>query len=119
MAYAGLVPSEHSSGGKTTRGPITKTGNAHLRRVLVEAAWGYRHPPSLWGALRRRQEGACEEIKAIAWKAQVRLHRRYQRLQARGKPKTHVMTVIARELAGFLWAVAIEVEKQRVRKQAA
>jgi transposase len=119
MAYAGLVPSEHSSGGKMTRGPITKTGNAHLRRVLVEAAWGYRHPPSLWGALRRRQEGACEEIKAIAWKAQVRLHRRYQRLQARGKPKTHVMTVIARELAGFLWAVAIEVEKQRVRKQAA
>jgi len=119
MAYAGLVPSEHSSGGKTIHGAITKTGNAHFRRVLVEAAWGYRHPPSLWGALRRRQEGVSEEIKAIAWKAQLRLYRRHQRLAARGKPKTHVMTVIARELAGFLWAVAVEVDKQRVHKQAA
>ena len=119
MAYAGLVPSEHSSGGKTIHGAITKTGNAHLRRVLVEAAWGYRHRPSLWGALRRRQEGVSEQIKAIAWKAQLRLHRRYQRLQARGKPKQYVMTVIARELAGFLWAVALEVEEQRDQKKAA
>ena len=119
MAYAGLVPSEHSSGGKTIRGGITKTGNAHLRRVLVEAAWGYRHPPSLWGALRRRQEGASEQIKAIAWKAQLRLHRRYQRLQARGKPRQYITTVVARELAGFLWAVGLEVEKQRAQKQAA
>lgn len=119
MAYAGLVPSEHSSGGKTIHGGITKTGNAHLRRVLVEAAWGYRHRPSLWGALRRRQEGVSEQIKTIAWKAQLRLHRRYQRLEARGKPKQYVMTVVARELAGFLWAVALEVEEQRHQKQAA
>ena len=103
----------------TIHGAITKTGNAHLRRVLVEAAWGYRHRPNLWGALRRRQEGVSEQIKAIAWKAQLRLHRRYQRLQARGKPKQYVMTVIARELAGFLWAVALEVEEQRDQKKAA
>jgi transposase len=119
MAYAGLVPSEHSSGGKTIHGGITKTGNAHLRRVLVEAAWAYRHRPSLWGALRRRQGGVSQEIKTIAWKAQLRLHRRYQRLQARGKPKQYIMTVVARELAGFLWAVALEVERQRDQKKAA
>ena len=119
MAYAGLVPSEHSSGGKTIRGGITKTGNAHLRRVLVEAAWGYRHQPSLWGALRRRQQGVSERIKAIAWKAQLRLHRRYQRLQARGKPRQYVTTVVARELVGFLWAVAFEVEKERGQERAA
>jgi transposase len=119
MAYAGLVPSEHSSGGKTTHGPITKTGNAHLRRVLVEAAWGYRHRPGVWGVLRRRQDGASEQIKAISWKAQLRLHRRYLRLQARGKPARYIMTIIARELVGFLWAVALEVEKQRVHKRAA
>ncbi|MGD8896224.1 MAG: IS110 family transposase, partial [Acidobacteriota bacterium] len=119
MAYIGVVPSEHSSGGKTVHGGITKTGNAHLRRVLVEAAWAYRYPPTLWGALRRRQEGASEQIKAIAWKAQVRLHRRYQRLHARGKPKQYITTVVARELAGFLWAVALEVERQRDQQRAA
>jgi transposase len=119
MAYAGLVPSEHSSGGKTIHGGITKTGNAHLRRVLVEAAWGYRHPPNLWGALRRRQAKVTDEIKAIAWKAQLRLHRRYQRLQVRGKPRQYITTVVARELAGFLWAVAVEVERQRDQPRAA
>ena len=119
MAYIGVVPSEHSSGGKTVHGGITQTGNAHLRRVLVEAAWAYQYPPTLWGALRRRQEGASEEIKAIAWKAQVRLHRRYHRLHARGKPKQYITTAVARELAGFLWAVALEVERQRDQQRAA
>jgi transposase len=104
MAYVGLVPSEHSSGTKQARGAITKTGNAHLRRVLVEAAWHYRHHPCVGDALRRRQTGAPPSVIAQAWTAQQRLHRRYQRLAARGKPKQHVVTAVARELTGFVWA---------------
>ena len=105
MAYVGLIPSEHSSGTKRSRGGITKTGNAHLRRVLVEAAWHYRHHPFIGRALRRRQAGAPEAARAHAWRAQQRLYRRYQRLAARGKPHQHVVTAIARELTGFVWAV--------------
>jgi transposase len=105
MAFVGLVPSEHSSGSKQARGSITKTGNAHLRRVLVEAAWHYRHHPFVSRTLRRRQEGAPEAAISVAWRAQQRLSRRYQRLAARGKPKQHVVTAVARELTGFLWAV--------------
>ena len=104
MAYVGLIPSEHSSGTKRARGAITKTGNAHLRRVLVEAAWHYRHHPFVGTALRRRQAAAPEAARIRAWCAQQRLYRRYQRLAARGKPKQHVVTVIARELTGFVWA---------------
>jgi transposase len=104
MAYVGLVPSEHSSGTKQARGAITKTGNAHLRRVLVEAAWHYRHHPFVGDALRQRQRGAPDAVVAQAWTAQQRLYRRYQRLAARGKPKQHVVTAIARELTGFVWA---------------
>lgn len=104
MAFVGLVPSEHSSGTKRARGAITKTGNAHLRRVLVEAAWHYRHHPFIGHALRRRQRGAPAHVIAQAWAAQHRLHRRYQRLAARGKPKQHVVTAVARELTGFVWA---------------
>ena len=104
MAYVGLIPSEHSSGTKRARGAITKTGNAHLRRVLVEAAWHYRHHPFIGNALRRRQEAAPEAARVHAWRAQQRLYRRYQRLAARGKPKQHVVTAIARELSGFVWA---------------
>jgi len=104
MAYVGLVPSEHSSGTKQARGAITKTGNAHLRRVLVEAAWHYRHHPFVGDALRRRQQGAPDTVVTQAWAAQQRLYRRYQRLAARGKPKQHVVTAVARELTGFLWA---------------
>src|SRR3984885_9037429 len=80
MGYSGAVPSEHSSGGKARRGGITKTGNSHLRRVLIEAAWPYRHRPRIYGALRARQENIEEPVNAIAWKAQHRLHRRYRRL---------------------------------------
>ena len=104
MAFVGLIPSEHSSGTHTARGGITQTGNAHLRRVLVEAAWHYRHHPFVGHALRRRQDRAPASAITHAWAAQQRLYRRYQRLAARGKPKHHVVTAIARELTGFLWA---------------
>ena len=104
MAFVGLIPSEHSSGTKKARGGITKTGNAHLRRVLVEAAWHYRHHPFVGRALTQRQQGAPAAAIATAWAAQQRLYRRYQRLAARGKPKQHIVTAVARELTGFLWA---------------
>lgn len=104
MAFTGLVPSEHSSGTKQARGAITKTGNAHLRRVLVESAWHYRHHPFLGRSLRLRQRGAPAAVIAHAWQAQQRLHRRYRRLAARGKSKPHIVTAVARELTGFLWA---------------
>src|SRR5438552_5809754 len=108
MAFVGLVPSEHSSGTKQARGAITKTGNAHLRRVLVEAAWHYRHRPFVGAALRRRQHGAPAAIVAQAWTAQQRLHRRYHRLAGRGKSTQHVITAVARELTGFVWAALIQ-----------
>jgi transposase len=104
MAVVGLIPSEHSSGTKQARGAITKTGNAHLRRVLVEAAWHDRHHPFVGQTLRTRQRGAPADTIARAWTAQQRLYRRYQRLAARGKPKQHVVTAVARELTGFVWA---------------
>ena len=104
MAFTGLIPAEHSSGTKQARGPITKTGNAHLRRVLVEAAWQYRHHAFLGPALQRRQRGAPPHAIDVAWRAQRRLHRRYRRLAARGKTKQVIVTAIARELTGFLWA---------------
>lgn len=104
MAFTGLVPSEYSSGTRQTRGRITKTGNAHLRRVLVESAWHYRHHPFLGDALRQRQRGAPPAVIEHAWRAQHRLHRRYRRLAARGKAKQHIVTAVARELTGFVWA---------------
>jgi transposase len=105
MAYVGLIPSEHSSGATRARGGITKTGNAHLRRVLVEAAWHYRHHPFVGRTLRLRQRGQPAAVCAHAWTAQHRLHRRYRQLTGRGKPKQHVVTAVGRELTGFLWAV--------------
>ena len=110
MGYSGTVPREHSSGSAIRRGAITKTGNAHLRRVLIEAAWAYRQGPSCSGALKQRQVGQPEPITAIAWKAQHRLCARYRRLVGRGKPKQHVVTVIARELLGFIWAIGVAAE---------
>jgi transposase len=111
MGYSGTVPSERSSGAKTRRGGITKTGNAHLRRIVVEAAWAYRHRPAMGAALRRRQAGVSEAVKAIAWKAQHRLHARYRRLVAKDKPAPQVVTAVARELLGFIWAIGVEVER--------
>jgi transposase len=115
MAYLGLVPSEHSSGGTTKRGGITRTGNQHVRKTLVESAWSYRYGPSMSYEIRRRNEGVSAEVRDIAWKAQQRLHRRYQRLLGRGKSKQQTVTAVARELAGFIWAIG----RQPVLLQAA
>ncbi|MBL8863724.1 MAG: IS110 family transposase [Planctomycetes bacterium] len=105
MSYLGLVPSEHSSGSRKWRGPITKAGNGHVRRVMVEAAWAGRLRPSRSLKLLRRQEGLDPAIVDIAWKAQQRLHKRYVRLRGRGLPQNTVIIALARELAGFIWAV--------------
>lgn len=111
MGYAGLVPREHSSGTGVHRGAITKTGNAHLRRVLVEAAWAYRHAPAgVSAALQHRHAGQPAPIVAIATRAQRRLCPRYRRLSARGKPPLAVATTIGRELLGFIWAIGQAVE---------
>lgn len=110
MGYGGIVASEDSSGERTRRGSITKTGNAHLRRVVVEAAWAYRHRPAVGGTLRQRQEHVSEEVKEIAWKAQQRLHQRYRKLLAKGKNKGVVVTAVGRELLGFIWAIGTKVE---------
>lgn len=112
MAYTGLIPSERSSGARTSRGAITKTGNAHLRRVLVEAAWQYRHQPRLCVRQKQNHKTLSEPIKEIAWKAQNRLHRRYWKLAGRGKPHSKVVTAVARELCGFIWAVAMQAQSE-------
>jgi transposase len=106
MAYLGLVPSEHSSGETQKRGRITRTGNGHVRRILVESAWSYRHRPTMSPTIRKRNEGVAPQVQAIAWKAQHRLHRRYQKLLGRGKNKQQTVTALARELAGFVWSIA-------------
>lgn len=113
MKYLGLVPSESSSGQKTRRGGITKTGNGHVRRVLVEAAWCYRFPARKTAPLQRRAEQAPEAVQAIAWKAQKRLCGRYQTLSKRGLMPQKTCTAIARELTGFIWAIACEVIPRR------
>lgn len=111
MAYAGLVPREHSSGSGVRRGAITKTGNAHLRRVLVEAGWAYRHRPSgVSLTLAARRHGQPAPVVAIAHAAQQRLCPRFQRLIERGKAPLAVATSVARELLGFIWAIGLEVE---------
>ena len=111
MGYAGLGPREHSSGSHIRRGGITKAGNAHLRRVAIEAAWAYRHRPALGAPLRKRQTGLSETVKAIGWKAQLRLYARYHRLLGRGKCSQQVTTAIGRELLGFIWAIAVATER--------
>ena len=110
MGYSGAMPSEASSGKRQQRGSITKTGNAHLRRIAIEAAWSYRLKPGVGPALRKRQEGVPEEIKEIAWKAQLRLHKRYARLAASGKDQRKIITAVGRELLGFLWAIGVKTE---------
>lgn len=105
MGATGLVPSEHSSGGRRRQGAITKTGNAHLRRVLVESAWHYRHRPRRSRELTRRRQGQPLPVLSIARKAEARLHRKYHRLVYRGKRSTQAIVAVARELAGFVWAL--------------
>jgi transposase len=108
MGYLGLVPSERSSGETRQQGRITRTGNGHARRILVEAAWAYRFRAAMSADIRRRGEGVSDEVRRIAWHAQVRLCGRYAKLTARGKNKNRTVIAIARELAGFIWAIARE-----------
>jgi len=117
MAFAGLVPSEHSSGGREQRGRITKTGNAHVRWVSVEAAWHCRRKPHLSHELARRQRGQSAAVIAIAWTAQERLHTRYVHLVVKGKPKPKAAVAVARELLGFVWALARQVAAERAARQ--
>ena len=119
MGYSGAVPSENSSGKRVQRGSITKAGNAHLRRIVVEAAWSYRLRPGIGPRLRKRQEDVPEEIKEIAWKAQVRLSKRYARLAAAGKDQRKIVTAVGRELLGFIWAIGIKAEAACKQKLAA
>ena len=108
MAYTGLIPSEKSSGPKRSQGRITKTGNRHIRRLLIEAAHQYRHQPTVRGDLKKRQHGQPASILDISWKAQNRLHKKYHKLLNRNKEKGKVIAAVARELAGFIWAIGLE-----------
>jgi transposase len=109
MAYLGLVPSEASTGNTIKRGPITKAGNRRARRMLVECAWSYQHPPRVGRNKQQKVDAASPAVREIAWKAQCRLYRRYRALIRRGKLKTVAITAVARELAGFIWAVSREI----------
>jgi len=109
MNFFGLTPSEHSSGGSRAQGGITKCGNAHCRRVLTEAAWQYRLKPKVSEAMQKRQENQSQEVRLIAWKAQQRLHQQFGRLAAK-KKIVIAATAVARELAGFVWAIACKVK---------
>jgi transposase len=109
MSYLGLTPSEYSSGDHRRQGRMTKTGNAHARRVLIEGAWAYRYPAKVSRHLQLRLEKLPKSIQDISWKAQVRLCKRYRRLLARGKHANQVVVAIARELGAFMWAIAQQV----------
>jgi transposase len=113
MGYLGLVPSEDSTGDTIKRGPITKAGNRRVRRMLVECAWSYQHPPRMGAAKQHKVAAAPRAVREIAWKAQCRLHGRYRALIRRGKLKTVAITAVARELAGFIWAVSREITTAR------
>ena len=106
MSYLGLTPSEYSSGPRRRQGGITKAGNSHARRALVEGAWAYRYPAKVSRHLQLRLEKLPAEVQAIGWKAQVRLCKRYRQLSARGKHVNQVVVAIAREMAAFAWAIA-------------
>jgi transposase len=108
MAFVGLVPSERSSGEQRRQGSITKVGNAHARRLLVEAAWHARRRPTVGYQLARRQRGQDAVVVERAWRCQQRLHARWQRMAGRGKPKQKIVVACARELAGFVWAIATD-----------
>jgi transposase len=109
MGFLGLVPSEYSSGSSRSQGKITKTGNSHARRVLIEAAWNYRFPARLSEPLQRRQEGQPQAVRQIAWRAQLRLAKRYRHLAARKLAVNKICVAIARELSGFVWDIARQV----------
>jgi transposase len=115
MAYLGLVPSEHSSGSTRRQGGITKSGNGAARRMLIEAAWSYRFPARVGRDLLLRQEKLAKPIRDTAWKAQERLCRRYRKLTHAGKLKTVTTAAIARELSGFVWAIAKQTQAASTR----
>ncbi len=119
MGYSGAFPSENTSGKRIRKGAITKCGNAHLRRIVVESAWCYRHLPRVGEKLRKRHEGIPGEILEIAWKAQNRLHKRYMKLTMAGKEQKKVVTAVGRELLGFIWAIASKIEQARTPQLAA
>jgi transposase len=110
MAYSGLVPSEYSSGARRVQGSLTKAGNAHLRRVIIEAAWAYQFRPWCGGYLLKRQVGLSPEIVEIGWKAQNRLYSRYRKLLMKGKIKPQIVAAIGRELLGFIWDIGVRTE---------
>ena len=112
MGYLGLVPSERSSGERVARGSITKTGNAHARRLLTEAAWNYRFKARIGYRAQQRQEGLPQEIRDTAWKAQLRLTARFARLNARGVQVNKICVAVARELAGFIWAIGTQAQRR-------
>lgn len=118
MAYVGLTPSEHTSGERRRQGGITKTGNSQARHLLIEAAHHARHAPRLSQRLLRRQHGVSPGVCQISWNAQGRLATRYRRLLGRGKEKPVVVTAVARELVGFLWAIAVAVAGERAARAA-
>jgi transposase len=109
MAYLGLVPSEDSTGDTVRRGPITKAGNRRARRILVECSWSYRHPPRVGKKKQEKVAAAPRAVREIAWKAQCRLSARYRALTRKGKLATVAVTAVARELAGFIWAINREI----------
>jgi transposase len=110
MGYAGVVPRESSSGNRVWRGRITKTGSSCLRWILTESSWSYRHKPGMSGAARKRLEGVSPEVQEIAWKAQIRLHRKYNKLMTKNKSHPVAIMAVARELLGFIWAIARQVD---------
>jgi transposase len=106
MSYLGLVPSEHSSGQRRSQGRITRAGNVHARRIAIEASWNYRFSPRASKAIQQRRDKVSAEVRSIAEKAEQRLSRRFQRLTQRGKKSQSVVTAVAREFVGFVWAIA-------------
>jgi transposase len=117
MSYSGVVPSEHSTGGKPNPGAITHAGNAHLRRVIIESAWAYRFRPIASRVLRKRQRETSAAVQEIATKAMHRLHDRHARLLGKNKPKQQVVTAVGRELLGFMWAIGIQVDKETRKRK--
>jgi transposase len=117
MGYSGMVSSEDSSGDRIRRGWTTHTGNAHFRRVTIQAAWAYCRRPKLSPALKKRQAGVSEEIKEISWKAQHRLYGRYRHLVSKGKLPQKAITAVGRELVGFFWDIGVRVEEQMRRQK--
>src|SRR6056297_1065143 len=116
MGYLGLVPGEDSSGERRRQGGITKTGNGHARWMLIECASHYRYPPKVSPQLSMRQEGQSKEVRAIAWRAQNRLNKRWNKLAARGLHRNKIVVAVARELIGFLWELHHQVAEEQAMK---